>query len=94
MRGQNKGHTVQLLGQEAGHRCIPGMSVDNIDFCQFLYLREVQAEGLERRLELRLRAFCDLTPGLLATDMQVASIEILLAPAVHFDGDLLSQFTA
>ncbi len=92
--GEDEGHSVKFLGEIAGHRHIPGMSVDDIDSLQRLDLRQVQAKGLESSLELGFGSVGDFGPGFRAADVQVAVVGVLRPPTVDFDLDLPGQFTA
>jgi hypothetical protein len=94
MRGKDKGHAVEFLGQEAGHRHVPGMGVDDVDSFQSLDLRQVEAESLQGPLELAFGPVGNLAPGFCAADVQVAVVGMLRPPAVHFYLDILGQLAA
>ena len=94
MGGEDKGNAVELLGQETGHRHIPGVGVDDVDAAERLDLGQVQAEGLERAFELAFGAVGDFGPGLRAAHVQVALVGMLRPPAMHFDFDLSGEFAA
>ena len=70
------------------------MRVDDVDAFERFDLRQVQAEGFQRALEFSCGTVRNLCPRLRPTHMQPAFIAILRSPAVHFDVDLLRQFTA
>src|SRR5208282_883691 len=92
--GEDKGNAVELFGEEAGHRDIPGVSVDDIDAVESLDLGEVEAEGFERALEFALGTVGDLGPGFGAADVEVPVVGMLRSPAMHFHFDLAGEFAA
>ena len=94
VRGEHEGNVVELFGEKAGHRDVPGMGVADIDAFERLDLGEVQAEGFERALEFAGGAVGDLGPGLLPAHVETAMVGVLLAPAVDFDLDFLGELAA
>ena len=68
--------------------------MDDVNVRDRDHLRQVQAQGLQRNLELLLGALADQRPRLRAVHVQVALVGSLIAPAMHFHFDLLRQLAA
>src|ERR1700759_1507160 len=94
MRGEDEGDVVQLFGEEACHRDIPGMRVDDVYAVERLDLREVETHGFERGREFLRLALVGLVPRLRAANVEVAIVGILIAPAVDFDFDFSGELAA
>jgi len=96
--GQHKGDAIELFGEEAGHRRIPGVRVDDVDLRELLHLHEVQCQRIDGGLELGGWPGVDAVgnPGRrhIAAHMQVVLVEPLRAPAVDFDLDQTGKLAA
>src|SRR3984957_13358842 len=84
----------KLLGKKSRHGDIPRMRVHDVDLGQSLHLYEIETQRFERCLVFRIRTLSDPRPGLCATNMQLAIVKELFAPAMNLDVDLLGQFAA
>ena len=94
VRGEHEGDVEQLLGEEAGHRDIPGVGVDDVDAGERVDLGEVEAEGFECGFEFFGWALGDEVPRLGSADVEVGFVGVLSAPAMDFDFDLFGEFAA
>jgi hypothetical protein len=66
----------------------------NVDAGEGFDLGEIEAEGLERTLELAFRAVGDLCPGLGAAHVKIGVIGMLRTPAVHLDFNMAGKLAA
>ena len=68
--------------------------MNDVDSGQRLYLVQVDGKCFESRLELRLGALADFSPGDRPANVQIPLIEGLVAPAMNIDLNLLCKFPA
>ncbi len=71
VRGENEGNVVELFGEEARHRDVPGVRVDDVQLVEVEVLEQVEREGFERAFELGVGAVGDERPGLFEVDVEM-----------------------
>ena len=85
MGGENEGDVVELFGQEASHRDVPGVGVDEVDLLQLFHRGQIQREGVDRGFELLPGVSGDGGRWFVAADVEISGVFVLGSPAMDFN---------